>query len=589
MSKLLKRSYYSNEINLSKLGEELVVNGWVSNKRNLGSLVFIDLRDREGIIQLVFDEELNQELYEKASKLGREYVIGARGLVRKRSSVNPELASGEVEIDVSELEVFSKSQVPPIHVREDDGAKEELRLKYRYLDLRKKKNMDRLRVRSKINKVLRDYLYQQGFTEFETPILNKTTPEGARDYLVPSRVNPGKFYALPQSPQIFKQLLMISGADRYYQITRCFRDEDLRADRQPEFTQLDLEMSFVDQETIMELNEGLMAHLFKEIAGVELELPLRRMSYEEAMDRYGSDKPDTRFGLELLPLEEVFRDSDFNVFAKAAEEGKTIRGIFVEGEELFSNKELKKLEKAARTYGAGGLATVILEGDELKGSISKFLGEKEIASFKELSGNKNGTFFIVSDEKKVVQTVLGNLRGAIAKDKKLYDPKEFDLLWVIDFPAFHFDEESGRHVAEHHPFTMLNKEDLDLLDAEPTSIRANSYDLVVNGFETASGSIRIHDSELQAKVFKTLGFTEEEVNQRFGFFIEALKYGTPPHGGIAYGLDRLTMIFTETDNIRDVIAFPKSLQATCLMSEAPSYADDAQLAELHIKVVKNEG
>lgn len=589
MSKLLKRSYYSNEINLSKLGEELVVNGWVSNKRNLGSLVFIDLRDREGIIQLVFDEELNQELYEKASKLGREYVIGARGLVRKRSSANPELASGEVEIDVSELEVFSKSQVPPIHVREDDGAKEELRLKYRYLDLRKKKNMDRLRVRSKINKVLRDYLYQQGFTEFETPILNKTTPEGARDYLVPSRVNPGKFYALPQSPQIFKQLLMISGADRYYQITRCFRDEDLRADRQPEFTQLDLEMSFVDQETIMELNEGLMAHLFKEIAGVELELPLRRMSYEEAMDRYGSDKPDTRFGLELLPLEEVFRDSDFNVFAKAAEEGKTIRGIFVEGEELFSNKELKKLEKAARTYGAGGLATVILEGDELKGSISKFLGEKEIASFKELSGNKNGTFFIVSDEKKVVQTVLGNLRGAIAKDKKLYDPKEFDLLWVIDFPAFHFDEESGRHVAEHHPFTMLNKEDLDLLDAEPTSIRANSYDLVVNGFETASGSIRIHDSELQAKVFKTLGFTEEEVNQRFGFFIEALKYGTPPHGGIAYGLDRLTMIFTETDNIRDVIAFPKSLQATCLMSEAPSYADDAQLAELHIKVVKNEG
>lgn len=586
MSNLLTRSYYSKEIGIDKAGEELVLNGWVSNKRNLGSLVFIDLRDREGIVQLVFDEEDDKELYERASKLGREYVIGVRGLLRKRSSINPDLPTGEVELEVKEMEVFSRSQVPPIHIREDDRASEELRLKYRYLDLRKKKNMDRLRLRSKMNKVLRDYLDQINFIEFETPILNKTTPEGARDYLVPSRVNPGRFYALPQSPQIFKQLLMVSGADRYYQITRCFRDEDLRADRQPEFTQLDLEMSFVDQETVMDVNEGLMAHLFKEIAGVELELPFRRMSYDEAMERYGSDKPDTRFDLELLPLEDVFRDSEFRVFASAVAEGKTIRGIFVPGQGLFSNNELKRLEKTAKTYGAGGLATIIL-GKEIRGSIARFLGEDEINKLNELAKGEEGTFFIVSDEKKVVQTVLGNLRGAIARDKELFDPKEYDLLWVVDFPAFHYDEEEKRYVSEHHPFTMLNDEDVHLLDTDPTKIKAKSYDLVINGFETASGSIRIHDSDLQAKVFETLGFSEEEAKERFGFFIEALKYGTPPHGGMAYGLDRLAMIFTETENIRDVIAFPKSLQATCLMSEAPGYADEAQLEELHIKVTKN--
>lgn len=587
MSSLLTRSYYSTEISLANLGEEIVINGWVSNKRNLGSLIFIDLRDREGILQLVFDEEEDKELYERASKLGREYVIGVRGELIKRASPNPELVTGEVELKVRRLELFSKSDVPPIHVREDDGAKEELRLKYRYLDLRKKKNMDRLRLRSKINSVLRSYLEKEGFIEFETPILNKTTPEGARDYLVPSRVNPGKFYALPQSPQIFKQLLMISGADRYYQITRCFRDEDLRADRQPEFTQLDLEMSFIDQEGVIELNEGLMKHLFKEIADFDLQLPLRRMTYADAMDRYGSDKPDTRFGLELLAMEEVFRDSDFKVFASAVSEGKTIKGIFVPGQGLFSNKELKSIEKKAKTYGAGGLATVILD-DEIKGSIARFLGDREVELLKELAKNEKGTFFIVSDEKKVVQTVLGNLRGAIARDKNLFDPKVFDLLWVVDFPAFHFDEEEGRYVAEHHPFTMPKEEDLVYLESDPLKINANCYDLVINGFETASGSIRIHDSDLQAKIFDVLGFSKESARARFGFFIDALRYGTPPHGGIAYGLDRLTMIFSGTENIRDVIAFPKSLQATCLMSDAPSYADEGQLEELHIRVVEDE-
>lgn len=587
MSNLLKRSCYSTEISSEHMGRELIFNGWVASKRNLGSLVFVDLRDREGILQLVFDEEADASLYAQATKLGREYVIGVRGILRKRDAVNPDLPTGEVELKVEEMEVFSESAVPPIHVREDDGAKEELRLKYRYLDLRKKKNMDRLRLRARINRVLREYLSERGFIEFETPILNKTTPEGARDYLVPSRVNPGKFYALPQSPQMFKQLLMISGADRYFQITRCFRDEDLRADRQPEFTQLDLEMSFVDQEGVMELNEGLVQHLFREIAGVEIPLPLRRMSYRDAMERYGSDKPDTRYGMELLPLEGIFKDSQLRIFASALEEGKSIRGIFVPGEGLFSTKELKNIEKQAKTYGASGLATVIFD-EEIKGSLAKFLSEEETAALKALAHEEKGSFFIVSDEKKVVQTVLGNLRGSIARQKQLFDPKTFDLLWIVDFPAFHYDEEEGRYVAEHHPFTMPKKEDLIYLESDPLRINANCYDMVINGFETASGSIRIHESGLQAKIFDVLGFTRESARQRFGFFIDALQYGTPPHGGIAYGLDRLTMIFSDTENIRDVIAFPKSLQATCLMSEAPSYADDKQLEELHIRVVSDE-
>lgn len=587
MSNLLKRSCYTTQIGLEHMGQELIFNGWVAGKRNLGSLVFVDLRDREGILQLVFDQELSEELYTRASKLGREYVIGVKGLLRKRDSVNPDLVTGEVELRVTEMEIFSESAVPPIHIREEDGAKEELRLKYRYLDLRKKKNMDRLRLRSKINRVLREYLADEGFIEFETPILTKTTPEGARDYLVPSRVNPGKFYALPQSPQIFKQLLMIAGADRYYQITRCFRDEDLRADRQPEFTQLDIEMSFIDQEGVMKLNEGLMQHLFKEIAGVDIQLPLRRMSYSEAMEKYGSDKPDTRYGMELLALEDIFKDSEFRVFASAVEEGKSIRGIFVPGQDLFSAKELKNLEKSAKTYGAAGLATVILE-DEARGSIAKFLGEKEIQDLRALAGGEKGTFFIVSDEKKVVLTVLGNLRGRIARQKELFNPKDFDLIWIVDFPAFHFDEEQQRYVAEHHPFTMPKKEHLAYLDSDPLQVKADCYDLVINGFETASGSIRIHDSDLQTKIFDVLGFSRQSARQRFGFFLDALQYGTPPHGGIAYGVDRLTMIFSETENIRDVIAFPKSLQATCLMSDAPSYADDIQLEELHLRLIKNE-
>lgn len=587
MNNLLKRSLYCGEVRKDKVGESLTFCGWVARKRNLGSLIFIDLRDREGILQLVFDEEQDPALYEQAAKLGREYVIGVSGILRERSSVNLELPTGEVELDVKELQLFSQSEVPPIHLQEEDGAKEELRLKYRYLDLRKKKIMDRLRMRSKINHVLRSFLAENGFTEFETPILTKTTPEGARDYLVPSRVNAGKFYALPQSPQIFKQLLMIGGADRYYQICRCFRDEDLRADRQPEFTQLDLEMSFVDQDAIMELNEAMMYRLFKEIAGVEIKLPLRRMSYTEAIETYGSDKPDTRFELKILPLEEIFKNSDFNVFSSAIDQGKAVRGIFVPGKELFSNKELKNLEKLAKTYGAGGLATLLL-GDEIKGSIARFLKEEEIEALKTLAKGQEGTYFIVSDVKKTVLTVLGNLRGAIARQKELFNPKEYDLLWIVDFPAFHYDEEEKRYVAEHHPFTMPKNEHLHLLDVDPSKVMADCYDMVINGFETASGSIRIHDSKIQEKIFDILGFTRESAKERFGFFIDALQYGTPPHGGIAFGVDRLSMILSDTENIRDVIAFPKTLQAVCLMSDAPSFAEKLQLDELHIELKHHE-
>lgn len=580
---LLKRTHYAGDLRVEQVGQQLTLAGWVQTIRKMPGRLFIDLRDRQGIAQLVIDEATSPELYQQAVSLGREHCLSAKGRLVARESVNEKIPTGQVELMVEELQIHSQSLTPPIHIQDDDQAKEEMRLKYRYLDLRKKGLMDKFRVRSKLFRTIREFLYEEGFIEFETPILAKTTPEGARDYLVPSRLQPGKFYALPQSPQIFKQLLMIGGADRYFQIARCFRDEDLRADRQPEFTQLDMEMSFVEQEDVLAVNERLFQRIFKEMKGIDIELPLKRMSYHEAMENYGTDKPDTRFGLLIQNLDEVFRDSGFGVFKNAIAEGKTVRGIFVEGSDTYSAKELKNLEKVAKTFGAGGLAHVIL-GEDASGSIAKFLNESEIQALRDKAEGKSGIYLLVSDTKKVALTVLGNLRNAIAKEKGYYEPETYDMLWIVDFPAFEYDEEEGRFVAQHHMFTAPKPEHVPLLDTDPGKVMANCYDFVLNGYELASGSIRIHDSALQSKIFDIIGFSHEQAQARFGFFIDALKYGTPPHGGIAFGMDRLTMILTGTDNIRDVVAFPKTLAATDLMSEAPSLAEDIQLQELGLTI-----
>ncbi len=580
----MNRTYMCGEIRENNVNENITLMGWVNRSRNLGSLLFMDLRDKSGIVQVVFDESEEEELYRKAREIGREYCIKIEGQVRMRSSINESIPTGRVEVLAHDFEIFSSSEVPPIHIDENDNASEDIRLKYRYLDLRKKSLMDKLVMRSKMNKIIRDFLDENNFVEFETPILSKSTPEGARDYLVPSRLNPGEFFALPQSPQIYKQLLMIGGADRYYQIARCFRDEDLRSDRQPEFTQLDIEMSFVEQEDIFAMNEKFISRLFDELIGYKVELPIKRISYQDAMEKYGSDKPDIRFDMPIIPLEDVFESSNFNVFKEAVERGNYVRGIFVEGDELFSKKGIKKLEKEAKTYGAKGLAHIVF-ADEISGSITKFLNEEEQKYLKEKVGNKNGVLFIVSDKRKTALTVLGNLRIKIASDKKMYDENSFGLCWVVDFPAFTYSEEDGRYKAEHHPFTMPNPEDIKYLDTDLSKVRALCYDMVINGYETGSGSIRIHESDLQAKVFNVLGIANEDIERKFGFFVEALKYGTPPHGGIAYGLDRLIMILSRTNNIRDIIAFPKTLSASCLMSSAPSRVDESQLEELSIKTV----
>lgn len=580
---LLKRTALAGKLRAEHISRDITLAGWVQTIRRMPGRLFIDLRDHSGIAQLVIDETDQPELYHQAAKLGREHCLSARGQVVRRESPNPKLASGEIELIVSQLQLHAASLTPPIHISDDDQAKEELRLKYRYLDLRKPGLMEKFRVRSRLYRAIREFLYDEGFTEFETPILGKTTPEGARDYLVPSRLHAGKFYALPQSPQIFKQLLMISGADRYFQIARCFRDEDLRADRQPEFTQLDMELSFVDQEDVFEVNERMMQAIFKELKGIDIELPLKRISYAEAVEKYGTDKPDTRFELFIDNLDEVFRESGFGVFRNAIAQGQTVRGIFVEDAAAYSTKELKNLEKLAKTYGAKGLAYVILD-EEIGGSIAKFLNEKEISDLRDKSNHKSGIYLIVSDTKKVALTVLGNLRNVIAKQQGYYQPDTYDMLWVVDFPAFEYDEEAGRFVAQHHMFTAPKPEHESLLESDPGAVMANCYDFVLNGYELASGSIRIHDADLQQKIFQVIGFSQQEAQERFGFFLDALKYGTPPHGGIAYGLDRLTMILTDTDNIRDVVAFPKTLAATDLMSEAPSRAEDGQLQELHLSI-----
>ncbi len=586
----MKRTHMCGVLGAQHIDEEVVLMGWVQRRRDLGGLIFVDLRDREGLVQIVFDKDVSEEAFNKAEKIRGEFVIAAQGKVKRRESVNSNLKTGEIEIFAEELRILSESEIPPIHIKDEDGAGERLRLKYRYLDLRKPKMQKILRTRSKIASSIREFLDENGFLDLETPVLTKPTPEGARDYLVPSRVNPGKFYALPQSPQIFKQLLMVSGFDKYYQIVKCFRDEDLRADRQPEFTQVDIEMSFVDVEDVIEINEKLIQKLFKDVDGVELSLPFMRMPYKEAMERYGSDKPDLRFGYELKNLNEIVKDCGFGVFANTVKDGNDVKAININGgADKFSKKGMKNLEKFVKTYGAKGLAWMKLTSEGIDSPIAKFLEEEEIKAITDKMEAAAGDMILfIADKPSVVYAALGALRIEIARKLEVIDEGQYKILWVTDFPLFEYDEEDNRYYASHHPFTSPREEDIEIMESNPKEARAKAYDLVINGYEVGGGSIRIHDSNLQHKMFKALGFSEEEAKEKFGFLIDAFKYGTPPHGGVAYGLDRLTMILTGSDNIRDVIAFPKTQEARCLLTDAPSIADESQLEELRIKLLQEE-
>lgn len=586
----LRRSHYAGELREENIGEEVILMGWVQGARSFGSIIFVDIRDVSGISQVVFDEESDKESFEKAEELRSEFVIAVRGDVRKRSSINEDIPTGKIEIIAKELKILDKSEVPPIYVKDGDNVSENMRLKYRTLDLRKPEMQKNLITRAKMYKVFRDYLSENRFIEVETPILGKPTPEGARDYLVPSRVNEGKFYALPQSPQLFKQMLMVSGYDRYFQIAKCFRDEDLRANRQPEFTQVDIEMSFVDVEDVLSMNEGLLQRLFKEIKGIDLQLPLKRIPYKEAMERYGIDKPDTRFGYELIDLSDILKDSEFKVFSGAIENGGSVRAINIEEKaEEFSRKDIDKLEKFAKTYGAKGLAWMKFLDGEITSPISKFLSEEEINNVKEKVEGKDGDLVLfVADKNDVVFDSLGNLRNHIADKFGLRDNETYDVLWVTDFPLYEYDEENERYVAKHHPFTSPKDEDLDKLETSPGEVSAKAYDIVINGDEMGGGSIRINNSDLQKRMFNALGIDEKSQEEKFGFLLESFKYGVPPHGGIAYGLDRLAMLFTGTNNIKDVIAFPKTQSATDLLTGAPIELDEEQLKEVHIEVLGRE-
>ncbi|MDO5754929.1 MAG: aspartate--tRNA ligase [Tissierellia bacterium] len=579
-----KRTNYCGDLRKEDIGKEVILMGWVAKERNLGSLIFIDLRDTTGISQIVVREE-EKEAFEKAEGIRGEYVIAVKGKVEERESKNPNMDTGDVEINVKELRILDRAKTPPIYIKDDDDAQEEIRLKYRYLDLRKKHLQDNLKLRAKTARVFREFLDQENFVEVETPVLNKPTPEGARDYLVPSRVNPEKFYALPQSPQLMKQLLMVAGMDRYYQIVKCFRDEDLRANRQPEFTQVDIEMSFVDEEDVMDLNERLLQKIFKEVKGVDIEIPFRRMSYQEAMENYGSDKPDLRFGFPLKNLTEIVKDSGFKVFSGNCKEGYSVRGINIgDYEKEFSRKKVDRLEKFVKGYGAKGLAWIRIKDGEISSPIAKFLSEDEMDKIMEtMEVEKNGLLLIVADKNNIVFEALSGLRNHLGKELGLKDPKDYQLAWVVDFPLFEYSEEDDRYVSKHHPFTHPRMEDLEFLEDSPEKVRSIAYDIVCNGDELAGGSIRINNRELQEKMFKALNLSDDEIQQKFGFFVEALQYGTPPHGGIAYGLDRLIMILAETDNIKDVIAFPKTKSATDLLTEAPSNVTEDQLEEVHIQ------
>lgn len=584
MSKLIKRTHFCGVLNKNNIGEEVSLNGWVAKQRSLGSLIFVDLRDKTGIVQIVFNDSIPQEIFDVADRLRSEFVIGLTGVVRERSSKNPDLATGEIEVVAKDLVLYSESETPPIYVKDDDNVDYNLRMKYRYLELRKNKMQRILKMRHDITNVTRQYFYGEGFTEVETPNLIKSTPEGARDYLVPSRVNPGMFYALPQSPQLFKQLLMVSGLDRYIQIARCFRDEDLRSDRQPEFTQIDLEMSFVDMDDVLAIQEGYLKKLFHDIKGVDIKLPLRRMSYQDAMERFGSDKPDLRFGFELKDISELVKGTEFQVFSNALSSGGSVRGICIDNaSDKFSRKDIDKLTENAKHYGAKGLVWIRIEADEIKSSVNKFFSQEELAEIaKAFDAKTNDLILIAADKNKVVFDTLGFLRRHVADILGLLDDSKYELLWVTDFPMFEKDEETGALKPMHHPFTHPKTDEIPMLDEDPSKVNAYAYDIVINGYEAGGGSIRIHEADLQNKMFKILGLSEEDCQQKFGFLMDAFKYGAPPHGGIAYGLDRLVMLLTEDLDIRDVVAFPKNQKAQCLLCGAPAEVDSEQLKELSI-------
>ena len=588
MSELFKRTHMCGELRLEDEGQQVVLNGWVAKQRSLGALVFVDLRDKTGITQITFDENCSPEVLDKARSLRSEYVVGVKGTVRERSSRNPNLDTGDIEVFAEDLVIYSEADTPPIYIKDDDNVDENLRLKYRYLDLRKHKMQRNLTFRHKVTKCARDYFDENGFTEVETPDLIKPTPEGARDYLVPSRVNPGSFYALPQSPQMFKQLLMVGGTDRYFQIAKCFRDEDLRADRQPEFTQIDLEMSFVDTDDVIQIQEGFLKKLMKEVKGMDIETPFPRITYKEAMERFGSDKPDTRFGFELKDIKDLVAGSEFPVFQKVVEEGGDIRAICITGgSSVYSRKKVDKLTEECKHYGAKGLVWIRKEEDGFKSSVSKFFDDEKLAEIADRMKAQNGDIiFIASDRPKVVFATLGFLRRRIAGQMGLLDDNVFNFLWVVDFPMFEEDDE-GNIKAMHHPFTQPKLDQLHKLDeGDILGLDADAYDIVLNGVELGGGSIRIHDRKLQKKMFDTLGLSDQECEEKFGFLIEAFKYGAPPHAGLAYGLDRMVMLLLGESSIREVIAFPKNQNAQCLVCEAPGKADGAQLNELGLQLSK---
>lgn len=588
MEKKIKRNYYCGDLTKEHEGEEVCLSGWVQTRRDLGGLIFVDLRDRSGIVQVVFNPE-RKEAFKKADEIRSEYVIAVKGKVCRRpeENVNVKIPTGYIEVIGEELDILSKAKTPPFPIEDNIKVDEIVRLKYRYLDLRRPSMQYNMIFRSKINKAIRDFLDENGFVEVETPILTKSTPEGARDYLVPSRLNPGKFYALPQSPQLFKQILMVAGMERYYQIARCFRDEDLRADRQPEFTQLDMEMSFVDVDDMISLNEKLIKYVVEKVTGIKVEIPFTRMTYEQAMEKYGSDKPDTRFGMEMVDISNIVGSSSFKVFSDAIKNGGRVKGINIKnGGKAFSRRQIDELIEKAKEFGAKGLAWMNVTSEGIKSPITKFFDEQTIKEIKDKFDCEVGDLivFIADSNAELVMTSLGSLRIYLAKVLNLIDKNKLNFLWITEFPLLEYNEEEKRFVAKHHPFTSPMEEDIPLLDKEPSRVRAKAYDIVLNGTELGGGSIRIHDAALQEKMFETLGFSKERAWNNFGFLLKAFEYGTPPHGGIAYGLDRMVMLLLGLDSIRDCIAFPKTQNASCPMTDAPSEVDAKQLKELHIQV-----
>ena len=584
----LKRSHRCTEVTKAEIGSTVTLMGWVQKSRNKGGIVFVDLRDRSGIMQIIFENgEIDEQGFEKAGRLRSEFVIAVKGHVEARSgAVNPNLPTGEIEVRATELRILSEAETPPFPIEENSKTRDEVRLKYRYLDLRRPDLQRNMMLRSQVSTLVRQFLAKEGFLEIETPTLIKSTPEGARDYLVPSRVHPGSFYALPQSPQIFKQLLMCSGYDRYFQLARCYRDEDLRADRQPEFTQIDMELSFVDVEDVLDVNERMLAFLFKEVLGVEVQLPIQRMTWIDAMNRFGSDKPDLRFGMELTDVSEVVKDCEFAVFKGALEQGGSVRGINAKGQGAMPRKKIDKLVEFAKGYGAKGLAYIAIgEDGTVKSSFAKFMKEEEMdALVAAMEGKPGDLLLFAADKNKVVYDVLGALRLELAKQMELLDKNEYRFVWITEFPLLEWSEEEERFMAMHHPFTMPMEEDLQYLDTDPGRVRAKAYDIVLNGNEIGGGSVRIFQDDIQSKMFEVIGFTPEEAQKQFGFLLDAFKYGVPPHAGLAYGLDRLVMLMAKVDSIREVIAFPKVKDASCLMSEAPDVVDEKQLEELGIAI-----